>query len=118
MKFFGSILALILLSLGLGILFPWWSIALAGFIIGFSLPQKPILSFLAGFTALFISWVGLAGWISLQNDHILAKRISTLILQQEQPMLLLLITALIGAFVGGFSTWSGSLVRRMFVSKP
>lgn len=118
MKFFGSIFALILLSLGLGILLPWWSIALAGFIVGFSLPQKPILAFLTGFTALFISWIGLAGWISLQNGHILAKRMSALFLQQEQPMLLLLATAIIGAFVGGVSTWSGSLVRRLFASKP
>jgi hypothetical protein len=117
MKFFGSILALILLSLGLGILMPWWSIALAGFIVGFSMPQRPILAFLAGFTALFISWIGLAGWISLQNGHILAKRMSSLLLQQEQPMLLLLATAIIGAFVGGVSTWSGSLVRRLFAPK-
>ena len=117
MKFFGSILALMLLSLGLGIMLPWWSVALAGFFVGFALPQKPILAFLAGFTAIFICWLGLAGWMSAQNGHILAKRMAALFLQQEQPMLLLLATAIIGAVMGGVATWSGNLVRRIFLPK-
>jgi hypothetical protein len=117
MKFFGSILALMLVSLGLGMLLPWWSIVIAGFLVGFTLPQKPFLSFLAGFTALFISWIGLAGWLSVQNGHILAKRMSALFLQQEQPVFLLLATAIVGAVMGGVATWSGTLVRRLFLPK-
>ena len=58
-----------------------------------------LISFVAGFVSLFLLWYGLSFWMSFQNGHLLANRISTLILKQENSFLLVLITALIGGIV-------------------
>jgi len=114
MKFITSLLLMALLSFSLCIFLPWWSIAIACFVVALCIPQKNGLSFIAGFIALFLLWYGLSFWMSFQNGHILANRISKLILQQENSFLLVLITALIGGIVGGFAALSGSLFRKNF----
>jgi hypothetical protein len=115
MKFFGSMLGMILLSLGLGMFLPWWSVAIAGGLVGIVLLQKPWIAFVSGFTSIFIGWIALAGWISVQNGHILAKRVSELIFQHQQPLLLVMVTAFIGAIIGGFSMMSGVLIRKALI---
>jgi hypothetical protein len=108
-------LVMLCLSLGVGMFLPWWSVALAGGVVGIFLLQKPWLAFLSGFTSIFIGWIVLAGWISVQNGHILAKRVSEIIFQHEQPLLLVLVSALIGAIIGGLSMMSGVLIRKAFI---
>jgi hypothetical protein len=76
--------------------------------------MKPWQYLLAGFLALFILWGGMAYWISIKNDHILANRIAQLILQKEQPITLILLTALTGGIIAGISCWSGSLTRKLY----
>ena len=54
MKFFVSLLLTALLSFAACLYLPWWSIALAAFLVAALVPQKPFRSFLAGFAALFL----------------------------------------------------------------
>jgi hypothetical protein len=103
-----------LLSFSLCIFVPWWSIAIACFLVALFIPQKNWVSFVAGFVSLFLLWYGLSFWMSFQNGHLLANRISTLILKQENSFLLVLISALIGGIVGGFAALSGSLINKNF----
>ena len=103
-----------LLSFSLCIFLPWWSIAIVCFVVAVCIPQKNWLSFMAGFISLFLLWYGLSFWMSFQNGHLLANRISILILKQENSFLLVLITALIGGMVGGLAALSGSLIRKIF----
>jgi hypothetical protein len=112
MKFLVSIILIALLSLSACLYLPWWSIAIAAFIVSAAIPQKPAMAFLAGFVALFILWGALAWFISSNNDHLLAHRVSLLILKQDNPALLVTVTALIGALVAGLAALSGSFVRR------
>ena len=111
MKFLISILLTILLSFTASLFFPWWSIALCAFFISVFIPQQPGKSFLTGFISLLILWGGLSFWISYNNNHILAHKASLLIIKMDNPLLLILITALVGALVAGFAAMSGSYLK-------
>jgi len=102
---------ILLLSFCSCLFFPWWSIALVAFIVSALIPQKPWIAFLCGFIALFLLWGGLSFWISANNDHILAQRISLLIFKTGNSFLLIAVTALIGALVAGFGALTGSFVK-------
>jgi hypothetical protein len=112
MKFFFSFILTILLSFAACLFFPWWSIAVAAFVVAALIPQKPFKAFLTGFIALFLLWGGLSFWMSNNNDHILAHKISQLILKMDNPILLILATALIGALVAGLAALAGSYLRK------
>jgi len=72
---------------------------------------------LAGFLSLFLLWAGLAYWLSRENGQILAHKMSILILQKDNPGLLVLITGAIGGVVGAFAALSGGLLRSLFKPK-
>lgn len=112
MKFFISILLIALVSFVAGLYLPWWSIALAAFVVIALIPQKPLYAFLSGFIAIFILWSGMSFIISNKNDHILAHKISMIILQSDSPVSLVLITGLIGALVAGCGALAGSYLRK------
>lgn len=102
-KFIVSFIATGLLAFAMGLVLPWWSISIAGFIPAFLIPQKRYFSFLSAFLAVFIFWGSFAAFISMNNDHILAHRISLLVLKKDDPNLLILLTASIGGLVSGVS---------------
>ncbi|MBL7703520.1 MAG: hypothetical protein JNM14_14810 [Ferruginibacter sp.] len=112
MKFFISLILTILLSFAACLFLPWWSIAIASFIVAALIPQKPLKAFFTGFVALLLLWGGLSFWISNNNDHILAHKISQLVLKMDNPFLLIFATALIGALVAGFAALAGSYLRK------
>ncbi len=112
MKFTISFLLMALLSFAACLYLPWWSIAIVCFIVSVIIHQSAGKAFMSGFLALFFLWGGLSFWISYNNDHILAHKISMLIIKKDDPYLLMLVTGLIGAIVGGFAALSGSFIRR------
>jgi hypothetical protein len=111
MKFIISIILIIILSLALGLYLPWWSIAIAAFIVAIAVQLKPGYAFLSGFLALLFFWSLLAWFISIKNEHILAHKISLLILKVDNPFLLIVVTGGLGALLAGLSALSGSLLR-------
>ena len=112
MKFLTSIVLIALLSVAACLYLPWWSIAVVAFIVTVAIPQKPLASFLSGFIALFLLWGTLCWYISSNNNHLLAHKVSVLMLQMDSPYVLILATALIGALVAGFAALSGSFMRK------
>jgi len=112
MKFFVSFILTILLSFAFCLLLPWWSIAIAAFVVAALIPQKPGKAFLTGFVALFLLWGGLSFWISNNNNHVLAHKVSQLLLKMDSPVVLVLVTAFIGALVAGFAALAGSYLRK------
>jgi len=111
MKFIISLLLIALLSFAACLYLPWWSIAIAACGVAALIPQRPLRAFTAGFLALFLLWGGLAAWISSNNEHLLAHKVSLLIIKADNPWLLILMTALIGALVGGLGALAGSFLR-------
>ena len=113
MKFTVSILLIALLSLTACLYLPWWSIAVVAFVVAVAIPQLPGRSFLSGFIALFLLWGSMAWLMSSANNHILAQKISMLILKRNNPAMLVAITALIGALVAGLASFTGSFLRKI-----
>lgn len=111
MKFIASVLLTALLSFVICLYIEWWAIAIAAFIVALLIHQKPLRSFLTGFTALFLLWGGLSWWIDMQNQHVLARKMAVLLPFGGSIFLMILVTALLGALVAGFAAMAGSYAR-------
>ena len=111
MKFIISIILTMLLSFCACLFIPWWSIAIAAFLVSLLIPQSPLASFFTGFIALFLLWGLLSFWISTKNDDILAHRVSLLLLKTDSPFLLIILSALIGSLVGGFAALTAAYLH-------
>lgn len=112
MKFFIAILLTAILSLALGFYMAWWSIAIAAFLVAAFIRQNPGRAWFSGFLGIFILWAVLAWWIDIKNQGILSRKIATLFPLDGSVFLLILVTALVGALVGGFAAMTGSFVRK------
>jgi hypothetical protein len=112
MKFTISVILIAVLSFAMGLYLPWWSLAIAAFVVTALLHQRPSVSFLAGFAAIFILWLLLAAVIDIRNQHILSRKLAYLLPLGGNSFLLILITALIGSIVGGSAALAGSFLRR------
>lgn len=112
MKFFLSLILIALLSFAACLYLPWWSIAVVALVVAAVVPQKPWPSFFSGFFGIFILWLCLVFWISNANDHVLAHKISAVILKKDNITMLMLVTALLGALVAGFGALTGSFIRK------
>lgn len=112
MKFIISLFLIILLSFTSCLYFPWWSIAIIAFVVVALIPQKPVPAFLCGFGALFLFWSLLSLWISSNNDHVLAHKVSLLFLKMDSPFFLILVTGLIGGLVAGLGALTASFLYK------
>lgn len=112
MKFFASIFSLALLSFIVGLYAPWWSIALVSFAVSLCISQRPGASFLSGFMGIFLLWLMMALFINTANGSILANRIGGMLGVGEKPVLLALITALVGGLVAAFAALTASYIRK------
>ena len=114
MKLIVSIILIMLLSFTACLYFPWWSIAIVAFIVTAIIPQSALMSFISGFFSILILWGALSFWISNNNRHILAHKVSLVILKVDNPYLLMLASALVGALVAGSAALAGSHLRKLF----
>src|SRR5271154_3749018 len=112
MKFISSILLTALLSFVAGLYLPWWSVAIAAIIVSVIIPLASWKSFLSGFLGVFLLWAILAWWIDSKNNSILSQKIAQLLQLGSSSILLILVTAFIGALVAGFAGLTGSYMRK------
>lgn len=113
-KFLISLIICPLLAYALGMVLPWWSIAIAGLLTGFFIPQHRLLAFLSSFLGLFIFVGILIFMISQANNHILAQKIGMLVLKNKNENLIILASALIAAMVAGISAITGRSLAIVF----
>lgn len=112
MRFLLSILLTAVLAFVAGMFLEWWSVAIVAFLVALLLPQGLGRSFLAGFLGIFILWGVLSLWIDIKNDSLLSNKMAGLFgLGTSSGLLLVIITALVGALVAGFAALSGSSLR-------
>ncbi len=111
MKLLVAIILTALLSFVGGLYLPWWSLAIAAFIVAALVHQRAGKAFIGGFLGVFVLWAGLAWWIDMKNEGILSARIAELLKLGGNSLLLILVTAFIGGLVGGFGAMTGSFLR-------
>lgn len=113
MKFIVAIILTALVAFAESLFFPWWSIAVAAFIVGIFINQKPLMAFLSGFLGLFLLWGIMAGVLDYQNGHLLSTKVAAILPLGGSPIAIILVTAFVGGLVAGFAALTGSLARRM-----
>ena len=112
MKPIFAIILIMLFSFCVCLYFPWWSIAIAAFLSVLLIPLASGRAFLAGFLGVFLLWFLLALWIDIKNQHILSTKIARIFPLGGSSFAILLVTAFIGALVGGLGALSGSYLRK------
>ena len=111
MKFITAIILTALLAFTTGLWLPWWSIAIASFLVAILVHQKAGKAFLSGAIGIFIFWGCLAWWIDEKNNGILSKKVALILPLSGHSSLLIIVTATVGALVAGFAAMSGSYLR-------
>ncbi|WP_210462288.1 hypothetical protein [Rufibacter roseolus] len=106
-------LLILLLSLVAQFFLPWWSLALVCFAVAFWKARYGGQAFLAGFGAIGLTWLGAALFWHVVTDGLLSHRVAAM-LTVNSPWILLVVTVVIGGVVGGLSSLSGYLVRRLW----
>jgi hypothetical protein len=112
MKFIVVTVLIALLSFVACLYLPWWSIALVAFAVSLMIRQKPLASFAAGFLGLLLLWVLVAAIINAQNDGVLAARVAEIFPLGGSAFMLIAITGLVGALVGGMAALVASYTRK------
>jgi hypothetical protein len=114
MKFILSILLVALVTFAVGIYgnLPWWSFVVTNLIIAIALPIKPLQSFFAGALGVGALWGGLAFGIDLANNHILSTKVAQILPLGGSYIALIMVTALVGAILGGLASLTGAFVRK------
>ncbi|MFM6994987.1 MAG: hypothetical protein ACKOWO_07735 [Sediminibacterium sp.] len=114
MKFILSIFLVALVTYAIGIYgsLPWWSFVVTNLIIAVALPIKPAQSFIAGAIGVGALWAGLAFGIDLANNHILSTKVAQILPLGGSYIALIIITAFVGALLGGLASLTGSFVRK------
>lgn len=115
MKSLIGILSIIILGAILNIFAPWFFIALVAFGVAFAFAEKSLQAFLMGFTAVFILWLFTAIVKTWGNEGIIVSRMGELI--GVGGILLYIMTAFIGAIVGGFSALTGYSLKTINAKK-
>jgi hypothetical protein len=111
MKFFVSILVTALLAFACGLYLPWWSVAVAAFVVSALIYQPPLRAFFTGFCAVLLLWFGLILKINVANDNILVERVSS-VMGVGGSFVLVILSCVIGAITGGLGAATGSLLRK------
>lgn len=111
MKFLLSVILIAVLGFLSGLFLPWWGIAVAAFAGALLVPQGGGRHFLAGFIALLMLWGGIALLIDLANKSILSQKMAQLFPLGGSSTALILVTAVVGALVGGLAAWTGGSLR-------
>jgi hypothetical protein len=109
MRFLLQFVFIIILGYILELFFPWYTIAVAAFLLGYALKSKA--NFLAGFLAIGLLWTAKAWLTDNAGDSDLANRVAH-IFTLPNKSLLYAVMALVGGLVGGFAALTGALLRR------
>ena len=104
--------ALATFAIGMYTSLPWWSFAVTNFIIALAIPQKPWVSFLTGALGVGAIWAGLATGIDMANHHLLSTKVANVLPLHGSYIALIIITAIVGALVGGLASLSGAYLKK------
>ena len=112
MKYIVGIIGILVLGFITQAFLPWWTIALVAALIGASFKYTNIQSYFVGFLGVFLLWGVYAAVINHTNDGILASKIGDMF-GGLSAIQMVIVTALMGGFLGGFSAFTGKLGRSL-----
>ena len=104
-------LLILLASLLLNFIAPWWAAAPAAFLLSVFMAKRGIHAFSSGFFATATAWLLLYLYYCIPNDFILARRMSGFFGLPDSSLLLITGSMLI-AVIGGMGAMAGFHLRR------
>ncbi len=109
-------LFIFLVALVLQLFLPWWIVALAAFVLCFFRAVSGGHAFRHSFAAIFILWSGVALYQTMQNQHILARRVGEMFMMTSGNnwIVLVLVTGLVGALAAAIAGMAGYYSRSAF----
>lgn len=116
MKIIIGVVATIILGGIFQSFFPFWSLAVAGFIVAMFVGGKGLTSFFYGVIAGCLLWGGYALWLDLANQGLLSSQFGNLFGGLGRPAVLML-TTFLGGLLSGFGTLTGSYLHLFFNKK-
>ena len=109
-------IVIVILSFLLQMVLPWWIIIVISFATCGLIGKTGKISLWAPFFAILLLWTGMALFKSLPNNNLLAGRIAEMFGVQSW-LLILLLSALLGAFTAGVSGYCGYHFRKAVLLK-
>lgn len=109
-------LIVLIASFLLQLILPWWIIVIISFITPGIIGKTFKVALWHPFFAILVLWTGMALFKSVPNEHLLAGRIAAMFGLKFWGWILIL-TALIGAFVAGVSGFCGYHFRKALIAR-
>lgn len=106
MKFIIQLIATIVVCYILQSFLPWWTMAVGAFTVAYLVGNKGFPSFVAGFLAVAVLWIGMAYYIDFVTEAVLSGKVNQLL-----PINVFVASMIVGGLVGGFASLTGSLIR-------
>ncbi|MBD2769309.1 hypothetical protein IC235_15580 [Hymenobacter sp. BT664] len=106
------LLLMLVLTVLVQLVLPWWSMAVVAFVLGFALAATGQTAFWVGFVGVALSWVGPAAWLSYQNNNLLAQRVAQLLPLGGSAVALIIATGVVAGLVGGLAALAGVWLRQ------
>jgi hypothetical protein len=91
----------------------WWIIVPINILLAIPFRLSRSLGFWLGGFSSGLSWLGCALWLSNQNQHILAPRLTQL-LKLPHPILLFALIFILPFLLGGLSGMTGTMIKKFF----
>lgn len=117
MKFFGYLVATILVVVFASPYVPYWGIMVLLFVLAMLLKPGNPASFWGGGFGMALSWIGLSLFLTIQSGSDLPDKMAQ-ILGAPSGTVLIAVTGIIGFVLGGLSALSGNLFRNIIKKRP
>lgn len=95
-------------------LLPYWGAMAVAFVAALLVGKKGGGAFFAGFFGIALLWLAYTFYLLRDGGFVLVERLAQ-VLTLPNSTLLFLVVFLLGGMLGGFSGWSGFLLRRLFM---
>ncbi len=112
-RFIGQFIFVIAFSYASQFILPWWGVMIGSALATLLVYNKGLSSFIAGFIGLGGLWFYLAYSIDTANKSLLSGKVAALF-GLDSGFQLVLVTALLGAIIGGFSALTGNYFIALF----
>jgi hypothetical protein len=117
MKFIFATLAIAVVAFGVQLVLPWWSLALVAFLIGFVSNLSGWAALAAGFLGSGSVWALYAFLLNSGNDSLLSHKMAALFGVPSSALLMVAISALVAALLGGFAAAGGRNLKQLVAHK-
>jgi hypothetical protein len=91
---------------------PWWSLIIPAIAMSYMTGRGAGSSFIAGFLAIGLLWLGLSLYIDWSTGSMLSQKIAQLFLGKS-VLVLRLLMLLVGGFTGGLASLSGYSLKAL-----